>query len=251
MLCSGVGTCAVVKGKPRCSCPKGYWATPDGKGCDSSSFGGFTTYKLTWDRWPTWQVGLISLDSRKWKSGVLVERLKYNLYLDSGGRGLHRTAQQTWNLTPNGDQVTSLTVDDSFTQAKVSRRRKVSASFAKGAGKVSMQRGERKASHTVAYKGSRTPLPMFGGMEYPGWHVGCLSPAFYALALQRYDRKVLAQRRRRWQGRGGGPPELDRRQPCPALPGAGDARDLRQGGAPGDQEPGRGSQHHPVHRHPG
>jgi len=190
MLCSGVGTCAVVKGKPRCSCPKGYWATPDGKGCDSSSFGGFTTYKLTWDRWPTWQVGLISLDSRKWKSGVLVERLKYNLYLDSGGRGLHRTAQQTWNLTPNGDQVTSLTVDDSFTQAKVSRRRKVSASFAKGAGKVSMQRGERKASHTVAYKGSRTPLPMFGGMEYPGWHVGCLSPAFYALALQRYDRKA-------------------------------------------------------------
>ena len=189
-LCSGVGTCTVEASKPLCYCPKGYWVTPDGKACESSSLGGFTTYMLTWDRYPTWQVGLISLDSRRWKSGVLLERLKYNLYLDSGGRGLHRTAQQTWNLTPNGDQVTSLTVDDAFTQSKVSRRRQVKASFAKGAGQVSMQRGERMASHTVAYKGSRTPLPMFGGMEFPGWHVGCFSPAFYALALQRYDRKA-------------------------------------------------------------
>ena len=189
-LCSGVGTCIVHKGKPWCSCPAGYWITPDGKGCDSVALDGFTTYMLTWDQYPTYQVGLISLDSRRWSKGVLVERLKYNLYLDSGGRGLHRTAQQTWNLTPNGDQVTSLTVDDIFTQSKVDRRRQIKATFAKGEGQVTMQRGEKLATHKVTYKGTRTPLPMFGGVEYPGWHVGSLSPAFYALALQRYDRKA-------------------------------------------------------------
>ena len=189
-LCSGVGTCSVQKGKPWCACPAGYWITPDGKGCESVTLDGFSTYKLTWDSYPTYQVGLISLDSRRWGKGVLVERIKHNLYLDSGGRGLHRTAQQTWNLTPNGDQVTSLLVDDSFTQAEVDRRRQVKATFAKGAGQVSMQRGEKLATHTVKYKGTRTPLPMFGGVEYPGWTLGCISPAFYALALQRYDRKA-------------------------------------------------------------
>ena len=192
-LCSGVGTCFVKSGKARCSCPAGYWITSDGTGCESSSMGGQSTYYLVYDRYPTWYRGLISIDSRKWSSGILVERTKYNMYLDSGGRGLHRTAMQTWSLTPTGEQVTGLQLEDSYTQGKLNRRRRLTASFSKGSGSVSMQRLEKVAAYSVKYKGAKTPVPMFGGAEYPGWTIGCLSPTFYALALHRFDREAAGE----------------------------------------------------------
>ena len=102
MLCSGVGTCFVDKGKARCSCPSGYWVTADGKGCHSTALGGCTTYYLSWDSYPTYYRGMISLDSRKWSKGLLVERYKQNVYLDYGGRGLLSQAASAPSTSSSG-----------------------------------------------------------------------------------------------------------------------------------------------------
>ena len=187
ITCSGHGTCAVGDHGPACSCTAGYRVSADGKSCAAVSMGTYYTYKFFYNSYPSWQQGRASIDVTDLTAGKLVEHLAFSIRFDHGGRGLVRKARQTWTLDATGKQVTAAVLDDQYVQAKTTRRRQASATFAKGIASITMQRLESQASHEVKYAGSLTPLPMLGGYEYPGWTLGCFSPAFYMLALKRYD----------------------------------------------------------------
>ena len=172
---------------PICTCNSGYRLSADGKACHAPSKGAVYTYKFTYDRHPTWQMGRSYLDLTDRATGKVVEHQDWGLRFDYGGRGLRRQARQVWTVDKAGRQVLAATIDDRFTQGKLTRRRRASVAFAKGVATITAQRLEKEASHTVAYKGGGTPIPMLGGFEYPGWTLGCFSPAFYMVAGKRYD----------------------------------------------------------------
>ena len=188
--CSGQGTCKVNSSGPRCACNTGYRASADGKSCVAPSTGTFYTYKFFYNSYPTWQQGRAYLDVTNRATGTLVEHLDFAIRFDYGGRGLGRKARQVWTLDSTRKQVVSAVLDDSYIQAKITRRRRASASFSKGKATVTLQRLDKQGTHEVSYQGSKTPLPMLGGFEYPGWTLGCFSPGFYLLALERYDAKA-------------------------------------------------------------
>ena len=187
VTCSGNGTCSVGAAGPVCACKSGYRLSADGKSCDAVSKGTYYIYKFIYNSYPTYQMGRAALDVTELSAGKLVEHLDFGLRFDHGGRGLRRKARQVWTLDASGKQVTAATLDDEYIQAKTTRRRRASATFAAGVASITMQRLQSEASHQVKYSGAKTPVPMLGGFEYPGWTLGCFSPAFYMLALQRYD----------------------------------------------------------------
>jgi dienelactone hydrolase len=189
--CSGHGTCVrptSATGSISCSCDAGYQPTVGQAGCEARSEGSYLIYRLYYDQYPSSTLGRAALDLTDQSSkGRLVEQLYYRMYFDSW-RGLARSVRQVWTLDSSEQQVTAVEIDDVYQQGRKSRQRWVKASFdAKGGGAVSWQRLNKKASTTLSYKGSRRPIPMQGAFEYPGWSLGCFSPAFYIQALQRYD----------------------------------------------------------------
>ena len=189
ITCSGQGTCAVSSGQPVCSCKSGYRVSADGKSCGAVSTGTYYTYKLTYDSHPTYQMGRTALDVTDLSAGKITEQMDFSMRFDYGGLGLRRKSRQTWTLDASGKQVTAVELADQYVQGKITRKRLASATFAKGTASITMQRLESQASHQVNYSGPLTPVPMLGGFEYPGWTLGCFSPAFYMLALQRLDAK--------------------------------------------------------------
>ena len=187
VTCSGQGTCKVSGGAPACACNVGYRLSADGKACVAPTKGAVYTYKFTYDNYPTYQMGRGYLDLTDLPAGKLVEHQDWQLRFDYGGRGLRRLARQVWTVDTAGRQVLAATLDDRYTQGKVTRRRRFGVTFAKGVASITAQRLEKVSTHTVAYAGGGTPIPMLGGFEYPGWTLGSFSPAFYMLAGPRYD----------------------------------------------------------------
>lgn len=187
VTCSGHGTCASSSAGASCSCDIGYHRSSDGKACESLSHGTFQTYKFHYSAYPTWQMGRLTLDLNRQAQGIIEERLDFGINFDYSGRGLRRKARLIWTLDAARRQVTAVELEDLYTQAKLKRRRWSRATFAKGQAAVTMQRLDRQASHTERYRGALAPIPMLGGFEYPGWTLGCFSPAFFMVSLARYN----------------------------------------------------------------
>lgn len=185
--CSGIGTCQRTTAGALCACPLGYRVTADGKGCSSTLPSGQLTYKLIYDAYPSYTAGQATLDLSQAASGKLSEKMRFGLGLDYYGRGIYRYVWQRFTLDQSGKTVSALSYDDLYTQGKLSRRRwgKVTA----GSGRVTLeqQRLDKRYSFSLTHKDPLGPLPMLGGDEFPGWTLGCFSPAAYTLLLRRYD----------------------------------------------------------------
>lgn len=183
--CSGHGTCKSGDKGLSCDCSLGYRASADGLSCLPTFPGTLHVYKLTYTT-STWVMGTATLDLSDLAQGRLNERMKYSLYYDSW-RGLRHTVRQDWTLDSTGKGVTAMEMTDLFMQAELTRTRHSSATFANNKVTATLRRLDKQGAYSTSYSGTLSPIPMPGGFEYPGWTMGCYSPAFYMLAFQRYD----------------------------------------------------------------
>ncbi len=194
VTCSGHGTCREDFLGGRCICYPGYSPTGDSLSCAKATSPFQISYILTSDARPDSRLGEMALDVdvdvKQNAGGKLVETMRFDIPLDSDGKGLSRQTRFQWFLDSSGIQATEVKFEDEFTQGTVKRRRSGAATFAHGNGTVIFQRLAQTVSIKFGYKGTASPIPMLGGFEYPGWTLGCFSPAFYALALKRYNVSV-------------------------------------------------------------
>jgi len=193
VTCSGHGSCTVSGSLARCECQSGYRLSTDGLTCAAGWPDTTLVYQLTSDQYPDWIMGRMNLDLGQQASGRLTESVSFDLYIDhtgggGGWKGLFRRSLVRYDLDASGLEVKGLEFDDSYTEGNVGRRRWGKASFAGGAGSVTFQRLDKLASSSLSYTGKAPPVPMLGGLEHPGWSLGCFSPVFYTLALRRYDK---------------------------------------------------------------
>lgn len=187
ITCSGHGACQRTSAGARCSCSVGYAPTVDGAGCEVDSEATYLTYIMTYTQHPSWPLGrtTLTLDAA---GRPLGEATEFMLPLGSWSDRLSRASQLQLSLDSKGEQVTSLVLEDQYRQGKVTRRRRSSATLDLSSVTTTFQRLDKQATVTAPFSGSQRPLPMLGGFEYPGWTLGCFSPAFYTLALSRYDK---------------------------------------------------------------
>jgi dienelactone hydrolase len=179
--CSGHGLCALDgAGKARCGCDPGYLPSSDGTACEPSpvATGSTVTWVLTLMDDPTHHLGRMSLDVSEQSSGRLVETQSINYWV------LGRRARQVFTFDSSGIELMSMSFDTEEQEGKVRRRRAGVATFAKESVGLTYQRGGKEATVTLA---ASSPLPMLGGYDHPGWTIGCFSPVFYSLLLERYD----------------------------------------------------------------
>lgn len=182
VTCAGHGTCARTAAGAVCSCDAGYRTPLDDKTtCEAGDGLNLITYKLIHTQ-STSKLGQAVLDLSNQAKGELVEQLSFSVGV------LGRRARMKVTLDQAEEQVTALELEDSFTEYKVARRRWAKALLDdKGGVTTQLQRLDKLATIKTGYKGSKRPVPMLGGFEYPGWSYGCFSPLFYIQVLKRYD----------------------------------------------------------------
>jgi pimeloyl-ACP methyl ester carboxylesterase len=193
--CAGVncglgGSCSRAGGVASCSCPTGTRPTLDQLRCEAGP-GPYAVYAFTLDANPGWVLGRATLDFSGAADKRLIETTRVSFGFDYYGRGYHRTSRQVWTLDAAGDVPVTATIDDLLTQGKIQRRRRIDYALSDSqsgahAFQATLQRGDK----TVTVSGEATqnpPLPMLGAFEYPGWTLGCFSPAFYMLLLRQVD----------------------------------------------------------------
>ncbi len=183
VTCAGHGTCARTAAGAVCSCDAGYRTPLDDKTtCEAGDGLNLVIYKLVYTQSNS-KFGQATLDLSEQAKGKLVEQLSFSAW------GLGRRARMMLTLDQAEEQVTALELEDSFAEAKVSRRRWAKALFDdKGGVTTQLQRLDKLATIKASYTGTKRPVPMLGGFEYPGWSFGCFSPIFYIQALKRYDK---------------------------------------------------------------
>lgn len=186
ITCSGHGTCQRTSAGALCSCSAGYTPTWDGTGCEADS-ATYLTFVMTYTQYPSWGLGrtTLTLDAG---GHPVAEAMEFMLPLGSWNDRISRATQLKLSYDGTGEQVTSLELEDQYRQGKVTRLRRASATLDLGSVTTTFQRLDKQATVSAAFSGSQRPLPMLGGFEYPGWTLGSFSPAFYTLALSRYDR---------------------------------------------------------------
>ncbi len=180
VTCSGHGLCAPdAAGKARCGCDPGYVPSSDGTGCDvkPATPSSLVTWVLTMMDNASYTLGRMSLDLSEQGSGRLVETQSIDFFV------LGRKARQVFSFDSSGIELASLSFDLEEIEGKVRRRRYGQATFTTGSVALSYVRAGKEASLTLG----AAPLPMLGGYDHPGWAIGCFSPVFYSLLLERYD----------------------------------------------------------------
>jgi uncharacterized protein len=185
VTCGGHGTCLVSSGAARCTCAAGYRLSTDGLSCAVTPTS-FYVYSLLYDGH---QLGRAVLDLGAPGEGKLTETISYSISFDTHGwRGLSRAARLGYTVDASGKEVTALQFDDETRMGNVTHRRRGELSWSGSKGTLSLQRAGKLATVSLTATGSKSPIPTFGGLDYP-WmmSLGCPSPLFYVLVLGRYD----------------------------------------------------------------
>ncbi|MCK5797930.1 MAG: alpha/beta hydrolase [Deltaproteobacteria bacterium] len=190
LTCGLGGVCVHADGAVTCDCPPGTRTSLDGEHCEADG-GPYAVYEFTMDNRPDWTMGHATLDFSGAKENKLVEVMSFGFPVDHN-RGFSRTTRQIWTLDDAGEMPINATLEDALTQGKVTHRRQTIFSVRRRASEpgyafdATLQRLDKILTVTGTTQ-KRSPLPMVGASEYPGWSLGCFSPAFYMFIKRRYD----------------------------------------------------------------